>query len=96
MPQCPSCGFNNKDAIKCTQCGRYFSKAMEIISTEAEQEELETFEGRWKRILQSGDIKNQAFTELQQFKESLTLNLKGKFTLYVIVAFVFFITLAVL
>jgi uncharacterized membrane protein YvbJ len=95
MNKCPSCGYaRNKDAIKCVKCGQFFSKVMEIISAEEADEELHTFGGQCKRILQSGNIKGELLAEWQKFKASLSR--KGLFTLYVVIAFVFLLTLSVL
>ncbi|WP_394752314.1 hypothetical protein [Crenothrix sp.] len=95
MNKCPSCGYTqNKDAIKCTQCGHYFSKVMEIISAEEAEEELLTFNGQCKRILKSGNIKAELLAEYKKFRAGLSR--KGVFTLYVILAFVFLLTLSVL
>ncbi len=95
MNKCPSCGWvRTEGAVKCAQCGRFFSKVMEIISAEEAEEELLTFRGQCKRILQSGDIKGELLAEYKRFKEGLSR--KGLFTLYVIVAFIFLLTLSVL
>jgi hypothetical protein len=95
MKKCPSCGhIHNEEVAQCQQCGRPFSKILELISAEAEEEELATFRGQCKRILQSGNIKEELLTEYRQFKEGLSR--QGWFTLYVIIAFVFFLTLSVL
>lgn len=95
MNKCPSCGCVRTDnAVKCTQCGRLFSKVIDIISAEAAEEELLTFRGQCKRILQSGNIKAELLAEYKHFKDGLSR--KGVFTLYVIIAFVFLLTLSVL
>lgn len=95
MKQCPSCGYVHKeDVLQCTQCGRVFSKVLDIIAAEAAAEELETFRGQCKRILQSGNIKQELLAEYQKFKDGLSR--KGLFTLYVIATFIFLLTLSVL
>jgi hypothetical protein len=80
--------------VNCTQCGRLFAKVIDIISAEAAEEELQTFRGQCKRILHSGNIKAEMLAEISRFKAGLSR--KGVFTLYVIIAFVFLLTLSVL
>jgi uncharacterized membrane protein YvbJ len=95
MKKCPSCGSERtEDAIKCTQCGHLFSKVLDIISAEEAEEELLTFRGQCKRILKSGNVKAELCAEIKRFKAGLSR--KGLFTLYVIIAFVFLLTLSVL
>jgi uncharacterized membrane protein YvbJ len=95
MNKCPSCGSACAEgAVKCTQCGRLLAKVTDIISAEAAEEELQTFRGQCKRILHSGNIKAEVLAEIRQFKAGLSR--KGVFTLYVIIAFVFLLTLSVL
>jgi uncharacterized Zn finger protein (UPF0148 family) len=95
MNHCPSCGcVRAKGAVKCTQCGRFFSKVIELIEAEESEEALQTFGGQCKRILKSGNIKGELKAEYQKFRAGLSK--KGIFTLYVILAFIFLLTLSVL
>lgn len=95
MEKCPACGnVRIQGAVKCQHCGRFYSKVIEIIAAEEAEEELLTFRGQCKRILQSGNIKGELRAEYQRFKEGLSR--KGLFTLYVILAFIFLLTLSVL
>jgi predicted ATP-dependent serine protease len=95
MSKCPSCGGERiKNAVKCTHCGQYFSKVIELIAAEEAEEELLTFSGQCKRILKSGQIKAELVTEYKKFRAGLSR--KGVFTLYVILAFVFLLTVSVL
>ncbi|GAB6140364.1 hypothetical protein JCM14076_10930 [Methylosoma difficile] len=95
MPTCPSCGFvNANNEMRCPECGGFYSKVLELIDQEATEEELQTFQGRLKRILSSGSIKKGLSAEWHAFKESLTP--QAKFALYVIFAFVFALVLSVL
>jgi hypothetical protein len=92
---CPSCACQLDDSVlRCPQCGSFYSRIAAIIAEEEEQEQLQTFKGQCKRILQSGDIKNELLAEVRKFKAGLSK--KSVFTLYVIMAFVFALVVSVL
>ncbi|MGZ8152592.1 MAG: hypothetical protein ACXW0Q_07340 [Methylovulum sp.] len=95
MQKCPSCGYeNNKTEMRCPECGSFYSKVIEIIAQEEADEELQTFRGQCKRILNSGNIKQELSTEMQKIKAGLSL--KAKFSLFVIFVFVFALVISVL
>jgi uncharacterized membrane protein YvbJ len=95
MNECPSCGRQRHDSeLKCPECGSYYSKLAAIIAEEEADEENRTFRGRCKRIMESGDIKNELLTELKLIKAGLSK--KSLFTIYVIIAFVFALVISVL
>lgn len=95
MNKCPHCGHARSDAeLKCPECGNFYSKVIELIAQEEADEELHSFGGQCKRILKSGNIKQELANEYQQFKAGLTF--KAKFTMFVIIAFIFALTLSVL
>lgn len=95
MKQCPSCGHerNNTD-IRCPECGRFYSRIIELIDQEAENEEKSTLRGRCKRILNSGNIKQELRVEWETIKAGLTK--KAWFALFVIFVFVFALIITVL
>jgi len=80
--------------MKCPECGSYYSKIAEIIAEQEAQEEMQTFRGRCKRILNSGDIKHELLAELKLIRSGLTN--RGMFALFVIFAFVFALVVSVL
>lgn len=95
MNKCPSCGHERKEPdIRCPECGSFYSKIAELIAEEEDYEEKHSFRGRCKRILNADDIKHELRVELDQIKSGLTK--KAIFTLFVIIAFVFALTLSVL
>ncbi len=95
MNKCSVCGHQRNDHdMKCPECGGYYSKIIELIAEQEEQEEMETFRGRCKRILNSGDIKHELLDELARAKAGLSK--KGKFALFVIFVFVFALIASVL
>ena len=95
MNKCPSCGHPRQDAeFRCPECGSFYTKIAELIAEEEEYEEQHSFRGRCKRILKAGDIKLALKTELEQVLAGLSK--KAIFTLFVIVAFIFALTLSVL
>jgi len=95
MNRCPSCGHeNNKAEMRCPECGSFYSKVIEIIDREAADEELHTFRGQCKRILDSGNIRQELLAEWARIKGGLST--KAKFALFVIFAFVFALVVSVL
>lgn len=95
MNKCSVCGHerNGRD-MKCPECGSFYSKVAEIIAEQEAQEEMRTFRGRCKRILNSGDIKRELLDELALIKAGLTK--KAMFALFVIFVFVFALVVSVL
>ena len=95
MNKCPSCGYERKAPdIRCPECGSFYSKIAELIAEEEDYEEKHSFRGRCLRILKADDIKQELRIELDQVIAGLTK--KAIFTLFVIIAFVFALTLSVL
>ncbi len=95
MKKCPACGQECQNAdLKCPGCGRYVTKIAELIAEEEAAEERRSFRGQCKRILASGDVKQALLTECKQIKAGLSK--KSVFTIYVIIAFIFALTLSVL
>jgi len=80
--------------MKCPECGNFYSKIAEIIAEQEAQEEMQTFRGRCKRILNSGDIKHELLAELKLIRAGLTK--RGMFALFVIFVFVFALVVSVL
>lgn len=95
MKKCPSCGHESEiPEIKCPACGNYYSKIIELIDEEAENEEKHSFRGRCKRILDSGNIRQQLANELRAIVAGLSK--KAKFTLFIIFVFIFALVVSVL
>ena len=95
MNKCSVCGHERKDRdMKCPECGSFYSKIVEIIAEQEAQEEMQTFRGRCKRILNSDDMKQALLAELKLIKQGLSK--KGMFALFVIFVFVFALVVSVL
>ena len=95
MNKCSVCDHQRNDHdMKCPECGGYYSKIIELIAEQEAQEEMETFRGHCKRILNSGDIKHELLRELTLAKAGLSK--KGKLALFVIFVFVFALMVTVL
>ncbi len=95
MNKCSVCGHERNDRdMKCPECGSFYSKIAEIIAEQEAQEEMQTFRGRCKRILNSGDVKHELLAELRLIRKGLTN--RGMFALFVIFVFVFALVVSVL
>ncbi len=95
MNKCSVCGHQRHDGdIKCPECGSFYSRIAQLIAEQEEQEELQTFRGRCKRILNSDDVKQALSAELELVKAGLTK--KAVFALFVIFVFVFALVVSVL
>lgn len=95
MKKCPTCGNESQNvAMRCPECGSFYSKIIELIDREAEDEEKNTLKGRCKRILGSDNIRQALLLELAQIKAGLSK--QAKFTLFVIFVFVFALLITVL
>jgi predicted ATP-dependent serine protease len=95
MQHCPSCGHERDlTAMRCPECGSFYSKVIELIEQEAAAEEQASLKGRWRRVIGAADKRHALAEEYRQFKAGLTLT--AKFTLWVIVAFVFALVVTVL
>ena len=95
MNTCSVCGHERNDHdMKCPKCGHFYSKIIEIIAEQEALEEMQTFRGRCKRILDSDDVKQALLSELRLIKAELTK--KGMFALFVIFVFVFALVVSVL
>ncbi len=95
MNKCPVCGHqgNGRD-MKCPECGSFYSRITEIIAEQEAQEEMQTWRGRCKRILNSDDVKQEFLDELKRIRAGLTN--KALFALFVIFVFVFALVVSVL
>jgi len=95
MKHCPSCGHerNNND-MRCPECGRFYSRVIELIDEAAADEEKNTLRGRCQRILDSGNIKQALLLEWRQIRAGLSR--QALFALFVIFAFVFALIITVL
>lgn len=95
MNKCPVCGHQRNDRdMKCPECGSFYSKIAEIIAEQEAEEEMQTFRGRCKKILHSGNVKHELLAELRLMREGLTN--RGMFALFVIFVFVFALVVSVL
>jgi hypothetical protein len=80
--------------MKCPECGSFYSKIIELIDEQQAQEEMQTLRGYWKKIVNSGAVKQVFLEELNQVKAGLST--KGKVALLVIFVFVFALIVTVL
>lgn len=95
MKKCPSCGHeSDRSDMKCPACGAYYSKVIELIAQEEENEEKNSFSGRCRRILQAENARHALSNELKSGYANLTR--KAKFTLFVIFVFIFALIVSVL
>ncbi|MFA6163068.1 MAG: hypothetical protein WC685_06540 [Methylobacter sp.] len=95
MNKCPSCGHERNDRdMKCPQCGSFYSKIDEFLAEQEAHEEMHSFRGRCKRIINADDVKHELVAELKLIKAGLSK--KSLFTIYVIIAFVFALVISVL
>ncbi len=95
MNKCSVCGHERNDRdMKCPECGSFYSRIAEIIAEQEAREEMQTFRGRCKKILNSDDIKQEVLSELKLMWAGLTK--KGVFALFVIFVFVFALVVSVL
>ncbi|MGR8980011.1 MAG: hypothetical protein ACU84H_07985 [Gammaproteobacteria bacterium] len=95
MKTCPNCGHETDVAgIKCPVCGHYYSKIIELIDEEAQNEEKNSFRGRCQRIFRSDNIKRQFALELNSIAGGLSKT--AKFTLLIVFIFIFALIVSVL
>ena len=95
MKKCSNCGHEtDQEVMKCPACGSYYSKIIQLIDEEAENEERNTFQGCWRRIAQS-NAKGQALKQ-ELIAASSTLNRTSRFTLLIVFVFVFALIVSVL
>ncbi|MDO9140273.1 MAG: hypothetical protein Q7U38_08130 [Methylobacter sp.] len=95
MHKCSLCGHeDNGNGIKCPKCGHFYSKISQIIAEQEAQEELQTFRGRCKKILNADNPKLELLAELKRMRAELTKT--GLFALFVIFVFVFALVVSVL
>ena len=95
MNKCPSCGYKRKHFdIRCPECGSFYPTIAELIAEEEANEEKHSFRGRCKQMLRADDVKHELLVELNEVKAGLTK--KAIFTVFVIIAFVFALTISVL
>jgi len=91
MNKCPECGQQRQaDEYRCLACGCFYSQLDEFLASEAAQKEKNSFKGRIKAILQAEDSLHALKIAYQNTPR------RTIFTLWVILAFIFTMTLAVL
>lgn len=95
MKKCPTCGHeSNQDQIKCPACGAYYSRIIQLIDEEAENEEKQSMRGRWRRIVDADNKQEELKKEIAAW--SASLNKTSRFTLLIVFIFVFALIVAVL
>lgn len=95
MNKCPSCGYKRENFdIRCPECGNFYPTIAELIAEEEANEQKHSFRGHCKRILGADDIKQELYNELTQIKAGLSK--KALLTIFLIIAFIFALTLSVL
>ena len=95
MKKCPTCGHETDDpGIKCPACGRYYSKIIELIDEEAQKEEQSTLRSRWRRIVHSGNVRQQLTVELDSIAGGLGRT--ARFSIMVVLIFIFALIVSVL
>ncbi|MEI8210158.1 MAG: hypothetical protein D0528_05595 [Methylococcales bacterium] len=95
MNKCPSCAYERKEFdVRCPKCGHFYPTIQELIAEEVAYEEQHSFRGWCLRIVKADNIRQALQLELRQFREELTY--KGWFTLFLVIAFVFALTLSVI
>ncbi len=93
MKKCPYCGFENQEPTpRCPECGGYYSKIIELIDQAAAEEEKNSGAARYRRIIQSGNIKQAIISEIRQIVDGLSG--QAKLTLWVVFVFVFALVFA--
>ncbi len=95
MNKCLACGYKRENFdIRCPECGSFYPTIAELIAEEEANEERHSFRGHCKRILAADDKKQEILNEFKQIKEGLSK--KALFTIFVMIAFIFALTLSVL
>lgn len=95
MKKCSSCGHESDSSeIKCPACGSYYSKIIELIAEEEENEEQNSFKGRCKRIFHAENVRDELINELISIKAGLSN--KARFTIFVVFVFIFALVVSVL
>lgn len=95
MKKCPACGHeSDRSGMKCPVCGAYYSKIIQLIDEEEQKEERSSFRGRCRRILKSGNVRQELAHELKSAYANLPP--RAKFSLFVIGMFVFALIVSVL
>ncbi len=95
MNKCTACGYKRESFdIRCPECGSFYPTIAELIAEEEANEERHSFRGYCKRILAADDKKQELLNDFNQIKAGLSK--KALFTIFVMIAFVFALTLSVL
>lgn len=95
MNTCPSCGKQRlSTSLTCPECGRFYSKIIELIEQEAELEVQRSWYGRWQRLKQAATWREGIAQELRQITADWSL--RTWFTLGVIALFIFALIITVL
>jgi len=95
MNTCPQCGRPRKGEVyQCPQCGVFYSEIDRILFEQEHEAEINTLKGRLKIILAAENRKQALLNELKIYWRNLTL--KGKFTIWLIFIFIFWVVAVVL
>ncbi len=95
MNTCPKCGKQReKDEYKCPECDCYYSQLDEILAAEEAELEKRSLKGRLRAVKEADDSIEAFKNEYRRLQE--TTPLRTKFTLLVIVIFVFALVVSVM
>ena len=94
MKKCPSCHYQVDTVdLRCSECGAYYSKIIELIEQEVADEEKYTLRARYRRILAAKTIKQGLLSEFSLLNSELSQ--QAKWVLLVIFIFIFAMVFAV-
>lgn len=95
MKKCSFCGYEQMDnGVKCPECGRFYSKIMQLIEEEQAYEYEHSLRGRYQRIVNAASVKQELMAEMKMIISGL--DKKARFTLFVIFVFIFALLVTVL
>ena len=95
MNTCPSCGHQRLEhSLTCPECGRFYSKIIELIEQQALEEMQNTWQARWQRIYRADNKRHALRQEWQQLTAQLSS--QAWLALTVIGLFVFALIVTVL
>jgi uncharacterized membrane protein YvbJ len=95
MSNCSFCGHKrNKGDLRCPECGTFYPTLAELLAEEEAYEFEHSWRGHWQKIRTAPDKKQALLIELKLFWAGLEL--RAKFSLFVIFAFVFALIINVL
>jgi len=95
MNHCPQCQRQRQaDEYKCPACDCYYSQLDEILATEEAEVYKKSFKGRFQAILHANNSKQALQAEIKNLTTKTPL--RTKFTLIVILLFIFAMTISVM